>query len=72
MSGVRDTAIADRGNWSRAAMIVVRLALLVFLVWALFSARFPTNTPVAEDSSIPSQNSHTISEPCTTNPQQLG
>jgi len=53
-------------------MIVVRLALLVFLVWALFSARFPTNTPVAEDSSAPRQNSSTIAEPCTTPPQQLG
>jgi hypothetical protein len=53
-------------------MVVVRLALLVFLVWALVSAKFPANTPVAEDTPAPSQNSRTIADPCSALPQQLG
>jgi hypothetical protein len=72
MSSLQDPAIADKNTWNRATMIVVRVALLVFLVWALVSARFPENTPVAEDSPAPSQNSHTISEPCSAPPNQLG
>ena len=71
MSSVPDPAIADKKIWSRGAMIVVRLALLVFLVWALVSARFPDNTSVAEDSAAPSQNSQSVSEPCSTRPNQL-
>ena len=72
MSSVPDPAIADKKTWSRATMIVVRVALLVFLVWALVSARFPDNTPVAEDSVPPGQNSHAVSEPCSAPPNQLG
>ena len=72
MSSVPDPAISDKRIWSRATMIVVRLALLVFLVWALVSARFPDNSPVAEDSASPGQNSHSVSEPCSTPPNQLG
>jgi len=72
MSIVSDSAIADKAKWSRAAMIAVRLTLLVFLLWALFSARFPVNTPVAEDSPAPSQNSRTVAEPYSAAPQQLG
>ena len=72
MSSVPDPAIAEKTTWSRATMIVVRLALLVFLVWALVSARFPENTPVAEDSSAPSQNSQSVTDPCPTPPNQLG
>jgi len=71
MSSVPQSTIADKVKWTRAMMIVVRLALLVFLVWALFSARFPSNTPIAEDSSTPSQNSRTVAEPSSTHPQQL-
>jgi hypothetical protein len=72
MSSVPDPAIAEKKTWSRATMIVVRLALLVFLVWALVSARFPENSPVAEDSAAPGQNSHSVSEPCPAPPNQLG
>ncbi len=72
MSSVPDPAIADKKTWSRATMIVVRVALLVFLMWALVSARFPDNTPVAEDSVPPGQNSHAVSEPCSAPPNQLG
>lgn len=72
MSSVPDPAIADKKTWSRMTMMVVRVALLVFLVWALVSARFPENTPVAEDNPAPSQNSRTVSEPCSAPPNQLG
>ena len=72
MSSVPDPAIADKKTWSRATMIVVRAALLVFLVWALVSARFPDNTPVAEDNPSPSQNSRTVTEPCPAQPSQFG
>jgi len=72
MGSVPDSAIADKATWSRAAMIVVRLALLVFLVWALVSTRFPENTPVAEDSPASSQHSRTVAEPCAAAPHQLG
>jgi hypothetical protein len=56
----------------RAAMIVVRLALLVFLIWALVSAKFPDETPVAEDGAAPTQNTHTVVEPCTIRLAQRG
>lgn len=39
--------------WAKAAMNAVRLALLIFLIWALFSARFLTENPVAEDGTAP-------------------
>ena len=32
--------IEDRG-WTRAVVIIFRVALLVFLLWALLSPRFP-------------------------------
>lgn len=72
MSSVPESSISETRTWTRAAMIVVRLALLVFLLWALVSARFPENTPVAEDSPAPSQTSHTAAEPCSSSAQQLG
>lgn len=72
MSSVPDSAIAEKPKWTRAAMIVVRLALLVFLVWALASARFPAETPIAEDIPSPNINSRTVAEPCATLVQQLG
>lgn len=72
MSSVPHSATAGNARWTRAVMVVVRLALLVFLVWALVSAKFPANTPVAEDTPSPSQNSRTIADPCSALPQQLG
>jgi len=72
MSSVPDPAIAEKTTWSRATMIVVRLALLVFLVWALVSARFPENSSVAEDAAVPSQNSHSVSDSCSAPPNQFG
>ncbi len=72
MSSVPDSATAGNARWTRAVMVVFRLALLVFLVWALVSARFPENTPVAEDSPAPSQNSRTIADPCSAQPHELG
>lgn len=72
MSSVPDSATAGSARWTRAVMVVVRLALLVFLVWALVSAKFHANTPVAEDTPAPSQDSRTIADPCSALPQQLG
>ncbi len=72
MSNVPDPAIANNGIWSRATMIVLRLALLVFLVWALVSARYPGQPSVAEDSGVPGQNNESVTEPCSTSPNQLG
>ncbi len=72
MSSVPDPAIAEKITWSRATMFVVRLALLVFLVWALVSTRLPDHSPVAEDSAAPGQNNHSAAEPCTAPPNQFG
>ncbi len=72
MSSVQDSGTAENAKWTRAAMIVVRLTLLVFLVWALVSAKVPANTPVAEDSPSPTQNSRTVAEPRSTPPHQIG
>ena len=71
MSSVPQSTIANNVKWTRAMMVIVRLALLVFLIWALFSARFPSNTPIAEDSSTPSQNSCTVAAPSSAQPHQL-
>jgi hypothetical protein len=72
MSSVPDPAIAEKITWSRATMFVVRLALLVFLVWALVSTRFPDHSSVAEDSAATGQKNHSTSEPCTAPPSQFG
>lgn len=72
MSSVPDPAIAEKLTWSRATMFLVRLALLVFLVWALVSTRLPDNSPVAEDAASPGQTNHSASEPGTEPPNQLG
>lgn len=72
MSSVPDPAIVDKKIWSRAMIIIVRGALLIFLVWALVSTRIPENTPVADDSAAPSQNSQSASEPCSAPPNQFG
>lgn len=72
MNSVPDPAVMEKKAWSRATMIIVRVALLVFLVWALVSARFPENTPMAEDAASPNQNSHSVAEPCSTPEEHLG
>lgn len=72
MSSVQDSAITDTVKWTRAAMIVARLALLVFLVWVLVSAKIPANNPVAEDSPTPAKNSRTVAEPRSAPAQQIG
>lgn len=72
MSSVSDPAGVEKKAWSRATMIIVRVALLVFLVWALISARFPENTPVAEDAASPDQSSLSVSEPCSPPDEQFG
>jgi hypothetical protein len=41
---------AETPWWSRAALIVLRLALGLFLLWALVSARFTADTTVATDA----------------------
>ncbi len=60
------------GWWSRTAMTLVRLALLVFLIWTLFSARFARETPIAGDVPSPNRDSRTIAEPCPTDDRQIG
>lgn len=72
MSGAEDSATTESAKWTRAAIIVVRLALLVFLVWVLITAKIPANTPVAEDSPSPTQNSRTVAEPCSPPPHRIG
>jgi hypothetical protein len=42
---------AVRSHWARAAVIVIRAALIVFLLWILASAKLPVDSPVAEDAS---------------------
>jgi hypothetical protein len=53
-------------------VIVVRVALLLFLVWALVSARTLENTPVAEDAGPSSQDNRRAVEPQTAPPDHLG
>lgn len=72
MTGDHGSDNPHPGWWSRAAMIVVRLALLVFLIWTLFSARFASETPVAEDAPSAPQNSRTITAPRPTDGGRLG
>jgi hypothetical protein len=72
MNSVPDPAIADKFSWTRAAVIVVRIALLVFLVWALVSARFPEHTPVADDATSSSQDNRSAGGPCDSTQSELG
>jgi hypothetical protein len=60
------------GWWTRVAMAAVRVALLAFLIWTLFSARFASETPVAEDVPSTPQNSRTTTAPCPTESGRLG
>jgi hypothetical protein len=42
---------AAHPGWARAVVIVIRAALIVFLLWILVSAKLPSISPVAEDAS---------------------
>ncbi len=63
---------AGNGGWARTAVIVVRVALLVFLLWTLISANFPDQTPVAEDAAPSNIDSRTAVAPCSDVPSDLG
>lgn len=63
---------AANGRWTRAAVIIVRVALLVFLLWALISANFPGQTPVAEDAVPSHKESQAVVAPCSDSPNHLG
>ena len=65
MSVEDEPVIGETGRWTRAAVILLRLALLVFLVWALVSARLARETPVAGDPSPPAQEGRSMVEPCS-------
>lgn len=72
MDRATDIDKTEHGGWTRAAVIVVRVALLVFLVWALFSANFPAQTPVAEDTTSSKRDSRTAVAPSSDTPAELG
>jgi hypothetical protein len=55
--------LSGSGGWTRAVMIVARLALLVFLLWTLVSSRFPDRNPVAGDAPPKPVESHTSVTP---------
>lgn len=58
-----DPEAPEPALWTRAGLTLLRLALVVFLVWALFSGRFPGDTPVAEDAAAPRSIGQTTTEP---------
>ena len=58
-----ESAVSEPGWWAKAATNVIRLVLLAFLICILFTARFPLETPVAEDGAAPTQNSRTVRDP---------
>lgn len=60
------------GIWTKATMILVRLVLVVFLVWVLFSAKIATNNPVAEDTPSTSQNSKSVVDPSAGQKHRFG
>lgn len=66
MTEGRESDMHTSERWSRFAMTVVRVALLVFLIWTLFSARFASETPVAEDAPSAPQSSRAVDTPCPT------
>lgn len=72
MDRATDIDKAEHGGWTRAAVIVVRVALLVFLVWTLISANFPAQTPVAEDATPSKRDSRTAVAPGSDTPAGLG
>jgi hypothetical protein len=54
---------SEQKPWTKAGLTLLRLALVVFLVWVLFSSRFPSDTPFAEDSSSTNRSGRTAAEP---------
>ena len=64
MNQMPEPAISEPVRWTRAAVMIVRVVLLVFLLWALISTNFPGETPVAEDGAAPPQDSRTAVDPC--------
>ena len=60
-----DPETAEPALWTRAGLTLLRLTLVVFLVWALFSGRFPDDTPVAEDAAATGSNGQTTTEPAS-------
>lgn len=60
-----DPEAVEPALWTRAGLTLLRLALVVFLVWALFSGRFPGDTPVAKDAPATGSNGQTTTEPAS-------
>jgi hypothetical protein len=58
------------GGWTRAMVIVVRVALLVFLLWTLYSSHFSERTPVAGDPPPTPAESHSSAVPCSDAPSR--
>lgn len=58
-----DPETTEHALWTKAGLTLLRLALVVFLVWVLFSSRFPAETPFAEDAASPDRNGQTAAEP---------
>jgi hypothetical protein len=54
------------GRWQRVVMTVVRVALVVFLLWALLSGKLSTPTPVAGDPPAADPDSRSATEGCET------
>ena len=59
---------SGNAGWTRAVMIVIRVALLVFLLWTLASSRFPGRTPVAGDTPAAPAESHSSAVPSSDAP----
>lgn len=72
MDRATDIDKTEYGGWPRAAVIAIRVALLVFLVWALISANFPAQTPVAEDATPSKRDSRTAVAPSSDTQANLG
>jgi len=66
MTEGRESDMHGPERWSRFAMTIVRVALLVFLIWTLFSAKFASETPIAEDVPSTPQSSRAVDTPCPT------
>lgn len=50
--------LADRpARWTRATLMILRLALLVFLIWVLVSAKGLVEGPLAVGDQVPGPNS---------------
>ena len=62
----------DPGWWRRTAVIVMRLAFVLFLLWALLSGKISTPTPVAGDNPTSNPDSRSATEPCSSSEDRLG